>query len=68
MQLKELRNQHRETSKEIASLLGVSRSAYTNYENGLRPLPLEYAVILATHWAVSIDTLVGFSVSENGAA
>ncbi|WP_195928200.1 helix-turn-helix domain-containing protein [Lactococcus lactis] len=57
--LKELRKEKYLTQKEIANKLGVSRVAYTNWENSKREPNIERFVKLADYFNVSIDYLVG---------
>lgn len=43
----------------IAELLGISRPAYSYYENGRRQPPAESLILLADYFHVSIDWLCG---------
>lgn len=63
--LKELRKEKDLTQKEIANKLGVSRVAYTNWENGNREPNIERLVKLADYFDVSIDYLVGRKNERN---
>lgn len=49
------------TQKEVADILHCQREVYRRYEKGTRELPLSYAIILAKHYNVSLDYLVGIS-------
>ena len=49
------------TQGQVAEILNCQREVYRRYEKGLRELPLSYAIILAKHYSVSIDYLVGIS-------
>lgn len=49
------------TQQEVASILNCKREVYRRYEKGIRELPLSYAIILAKHYNVSLDCLVGLS-------
>ena len=44
---------------KVAAALGVSRAAYTNYENGLREPSMDVMLKLADFYGVSLDELVG---------
>lgn len=57
--LEELRTDHDLTQKQVAQILHCSRNAYSNYELGIRELPLIHAVTLARYYHVSLDYLVG---------
>lgn len=45
--------------KEVADYLGISRSAYSNYENGSRKPDPDTLMKLADFFRVSVDELLG---------
>ena len=47
LRIRDLREDHDLTQKEIAAYLLCDQSLYSKYERGERPLPLEMAVQLA---------------------
>ena len=57
--LKELRERHGYTSGELGKILSISKSGYSRIENGNRRLTIEYAIILADLYSLSLDDLVG---------
>ena len=57
--VRDLREDHDQTQKEIASLLNMHLTVYQRYERGERELPLWAAIRLADHYGVSLDYLVG---------
>lgn len=57
--LKDLRVGTKETQQQIADLLGITRGAYTNIENGKRGCDSDALVTLARHYGVSTDYLLG---------
>lgn len=57
--LSELRRDHNLTQKELASLLHVSPGTISNYENGIHDPDMESLILLADHFDVSIDYLLG---------
>lgn len=57
--LKELRISSHQTQQQIADLLGITRAAYTNIENGKRRCDADNLVTLARHYGVSTDYLLG---------
>lgn len=57
--LKSLRYAKNEKQSEIANLLGITRAAYSNIENGKRQLDNNNLLILADHYNVSVDYLLG---------
>ena len=61
--IKKLRETARYTQDEIAQALGVTRSAYSNYESGDREVP--YDVIEKASDFVGCDMAVLFEENEN---
>ncbi len=61
LRLKSLRLEAGQTQTEVAGLLGVSREAYSMYESGKRQPNFDALDILATHFEVSVDYLLGRS-------
>lgn len=64
MNLKELRQSKKLSQQTVARDLGVSLRAYQNYEYNQREPSIEMLCKLADYFNVSIDTLVGRSISE----
>lgn len=50
------------TQKDIADVLGVSRSAYAQYELGSRDIPTDLLIKLADFYGCSTDELLGSRV------
>lgn len=59
--LKDLREDNDYLQKDIAQLLGISQQYYSQYELGKYTIPIEYLIILAKKYKVSLDYLVGLS-------
>ena len=57
--VRDLREDHDKTQKEIAMLLHMHLTVYQRYERGERELPLWAAIRLADFYGVSLDFLVG---------
>ena len=57
--VRDLREDHDKTQKEIAELLNMQVTVYQRYERGERELPLWAAIKLADYYHVSLDYLVG---------
>ena len=57
--IKFLREDCDHTQQQLADILNITRSAYSNYENGIRDIPIEVLSALADFYDTSIDYLVG---------
>lgn len=59
--IRDLREDHDLTQRDIAELLHMQLTVYQRYERGEREIPLWAAIQLADHYRVSLDYLVGRS-------
>lgn len=59
--IEDLRIDNDLSQQEVADILMCQREVYRRYEKGTRELPLSYAIILAKHYNVSLDYLVGIT-------
>ncbi|MEG2322004.1 MAG: helix-turn-helix transcriptional regulator [Bacilli bacterium] len=59
--LKDLREDKDLFQKDIAKLLGISQQYYSKYELGNYTMPVDFLIILAKEYRVSLDYLVGLS-------
>ena len=57
--LKELRRDRHITQRQMGELLGISQSSYSDYENGLRNMPLTMLDFLADVLDTSADYILG---------
>ncbi len=57
--VRDLREDHDKTQKEIAAFLNMQLTVYRRYESGERELPLWAAIKLADLYQVTLDYLVG---------
>ncbi len=64
-QLKEIREKRKMTQKNVADLIGVSRSSYANWENNIVMLPLDIADKLSVALNVSLSYLIGIDKKFN---
>ena len=53
--IRDLREDHDLTQKEIRDFLHISQVAYSYYEIGKRSIPIEILIKLADYYEVSID-------------
>ncbi len=61
MRLKDLREDHDLTQKELAFRLHISQNTYSQYENGVRQLPIDALIRLAEIYEVSTDYILGLT-------
>ena len=59
--LRELRVAAGMNQTELADILDMQQNQYSRYERGERELPMHLFVLLAEHYHVSIDYMVGLS-------
>lgn len=57
--IRDLREDHDLTQREVAEILKVQLTVYQRYERGERELPLWVAIKLADYYHVTLDYLVG---------
>lgn len=57
--IRDLREDHDKTQREIAEILNMQLTVYRRYETGEREIPLWAAIKLADYYKVSLDYLVG---------
>lgn len=59
--IRALRQDHDLSQKEIADMLGIAQTTYSQYELDKRPMPIEYLVALCKYYKVSADYMLGLS-------
>lgn len=59
LKIKDLREDHDLSQKEVAKILNISQVAYSYYEIGKRNIPLDLLIKLADYYNVSLDYIVG---------
>ena len=59
--MKELRNKHGLKQSDVAEHLGVAQNSYSNYENGIREIPLKYLIHLSRFYQVNLEYLLGLT-------
>ncbi len=59
--IKELRQDNDLTQKEVAEILKVAQTTYSQYELYKRPMPIECLMILCKFYGVSADYILGFT-------
>lgn len=56
--LKDLREDHDLTQKEIANYLHMKQSQYSRYERGHRDIPTDVLIRLAVYYNTSVDYIL----------
>lgn len=62
--LKELRKEKGLYQKDIAEILGITKTGYASYEQGISKPSIDYLLILASFYNVSTDYLLGVTDSR----
>lgn len=63
--LKRLRESKNERQSEIAKIVGVTQQAYQRYENGTSEPNADGLIVLANHFNVTVDYLLGRETEKN---
>ena len=59
LKIKDLREDHDLSQKEVAKILNISQVTYSYYEIGKRNIPLYLLIKLADYYNVTLDYIVG---------
>ncbi len=59
MRLKDLREDSDLTQKQLAAHLNIAQNTYSQYENGVRQLPVDVLEQLADFYSTSTDFILG---------
>ena len=57
--IRDLREDHDLTQKQVADALGTSQTMYSRYERGASEMPLRHLVVLTALYQVSADYTLG---------
>ena len=57
--IRELRDDHDLTQREVAEMLGMSQTGYSKYETGTNDIPTAVLIKLADFYKTSVDYLLG---------
>ena len=57
--LSDLRIDHDLTQQDVADILGCKREVYRRYEKGTRMIPVDYLIVLADYYGVTVDYILG---------
>jgi transcriptional regulator with XRE-family HTH domain len=62
--IRDLREDHDKTQREIAELLGTSQTMYARYERGANELPLRHLITLCIFYGVTADYVLGLDTKS----
>lgn len=65
--IRKLRKQDGNTLEELAPELGIAYNTLGAYERGERLPPIDKVVLIAKHFGVSVDYLLGLTSTKSGA-
>lgn len=57
--LRDLREDNDLTQQQVAEILKTKQTIYSRYERGFQNIPLEFLLMLADYYNVSIDYIFG---------
>ncbi len=59
--IKDLREDHDLTQKQVADILKIMQPSYNRYERGEQDIPVKHVITLAIFYKVSTDYILGLS-------
>ena len=59
--MRELREDHDFTQRQMAEVLGTTQQVYSRYEKGENELPIRHLIALCRYYGVSADYFLGLS-------
>ncbi len=62
--IRDLREDHDLTQKELAKALNCSQQVYSNYELGQRDIPTDILIKLSRFYNVSVDYILGITDNQ----
>lgn len=66
MRLRDLREDRDLTQKQVADFLSIKQNTYSQYENGVRQLPIDLLIRLSRYYTVS--TVTSFRADKRAGA
>lgn len=63
--IRDLREDHDLTQKDVADILGTSQTMYARYERGANELPIRHLLSLCKLYNVSADYILGLTEKKN---
>ena len=62
--IKDLREDHDKTQREVAEYLGTTQQVYSRYEKGENEIPVRHIIALCKYYNVSADYILGLDGHE----
>ena len=62
--IRELREDHDLTQRDIAKLLCTTQQVYSRYEHGINELPIRHLITLCKYYKVSSDYILGLNNTQ----
>lgn len=62
--IRDLREDHDLTQREVANYLGTSQTMYARYERGANELPIHHLISLCSLYHVSSDYILGIKIKN----
>ena len=62
--IKDLREDHDKTQREIAEYLGTTQQVYSRYEKGENEIPVRHIISLCKYYNVTADYILGLDGNE----
>ncbi|MBQ5968694.1 MAG: helix-turn-helix transcriptional regulator [Clostridia bacterium] len=59
--IRELREDHDLTQKDIAKVLQTTQQVYSRYEKGINEIPIRHIVTLCQYYGISADYILGLT-------
>ena len=59
--IRELREDHDLTQRDVAALLSTTQQVYSRYEQGINELPIRHLITLCRFYKVDSDYILGLS-------
>lgn len=63
--IRDLREDHDLTQKQLANILNCSQQVYSNYELGQRDIPTDILIKLSSFYNVSVDYILEITDNPN---
>lgn len=61
MRLRDLREDKDLTQQDIADYLHIRQNTYSQYENGVRQIPIDCLIKIALYFDTSVDYVIGLT-------